>query len=787
MTKFSNFFREVGGSITGAFYHKGAKRSRKSNQIPRPETPPSYEDLFGQLTQLPAGLDEAAEHEAFLMRMARDPSILEHSSDSDEDVPQDTLLDRMAHDPSTRERRVSSNQITNHVPVVSRIYSMSPQVIIPVSQAEVQPREATPPSYDHSDNLVIPDPEAVTAEPFLYLVEEAIAASSPQARVLTPEQEVTHQKDTIAANSGHKSRGDAHRSSQGRCMSSNNTEDAQLPPRVVSNPEPRASVSRIPLAARSTSLQDRSTVTQHPRSRPEPSNSRRVGGQSAAREHGETSQVQPRAISTPQPAAQSSTPVAVRQSSTQPRSARDYGDIIQRHACVSDHHTSLVRSTEDTAQQLSMLRQRPYSVLAQDESDEMTGEENPVEIQDFLARDQSASRNGHQNSQGASSSGDLTTLRSQHASRRDTASGAQVAQQPSACSNEAAPRNDAGNRLSNRRQDADNHGTDRSSTSHHQENSDRDRSDTKSRHEPASSDRSGSSNVEMDTQNGQPTMNFSRPRSSETSRPLPVQRDPVHSGITSPLLIAELHHGRANGATRPPVIGQHLAERLDAARSARGLPRSPRLWDIPTPNDEINNPIHPADFSENGYHPTSRDPVLRSERPPARANSAVHGDHRQSRAGNQCAIDSMRSREMELDRELQEIREQERKRAIREVEERRQEERERRNRERERRAKEKRERQQREREELKRKRSDAVDGILQQIHIDRCFCLEKFGDGGSPHERVKLAHCTHVFGRSCIKKWLMKSDTCPQCVAAHAALSALSQQARELSIRQEDW
>ncbi|TGO72660.1 hypothetical protein BELL_0430g00040 [Botrytis elliptica] len=747
MTKFSDFFRDVGGSITGAFYIKSGRRSHKPTNTKRPDTPPCYEDLFGPLTQVPTALDAAAEHEAFLMRIARDPSILEHNPDSEGDFPQETLSDRMAHDPSTRERRVRPNRITNHIPVASRIYSMSPQVIIPVSQAEVQPREATPPPYDHSDNLVIPEPEVDTAEPFLHLVEEAIAASSPQARAVTPEQENNHQEDTIASHSGHQSRVNTHRSSPGRCMSSNNTEDAQLPPRVVSNPEPRASVSRLPVAVRSTSLQDRSTATHHPSSRPELSSSRRVGGQSAAREHGGTSHVQPRAVSTPQPAARSLIPVSVRQYSTQPRSTHNYGDIIQRHARVSDHHTSLLRTTGSTAQQLQMPRQRPHTVVAQDESDELTGEENPVEIQNFLARDRSASGNGQQNSQSVSSSGDLTTLRSEHESHRDTASGTQAEHQRSASSNE---------------------------------------SDTRSRNEAAHFDRSRDSSVGLDTQNRQPNTNVSRSGSFETLRPLPEQRDPVHPGITSPLLIAELHHGRANGATRPTVIGQHLAERLDAARATRGLPRSPRMWDIPTPNDEISNPVHPADFREGGYQPTNRDPISRSERPPARSNSTVHGEHRQRYARHQGAIDSMRSREMELDRELKEIREQERQRAIREVEERRQQERERRHRERARRAREKKERQQREREELKGKRSDAVDSILQPIHIDRCFCFEEFGDGGSPHERVKLAHCTHVFGRSCIKEWLMKSDTCPKCVAAHSALSALSQEARALRTQQEE-
>ncbi|THV47917.1 hypothetical protein BGAL_0280g00150 [Botrytis galanthina] len=766
MTKFSNFFRDVGGTITGAFYYKGAKHSRKPANTKRPNTPPDYEDLFGPLTRLPTGLDEAAEHEAFLMRMARDPSILEHSSESEEDFPQETLSDRIAHDPSTRERRVCSNQVTNHVSVVSRIYSMSPQVIIPVSPAEVEPREATPPPYDHSDNLVIPEPEVDTAEPFLHLVEEAIAASSPQARVDTSEQELTRQEDTIAANPEHESREDSYRSSPNRSMSSNNTEDTQLPPRVVSNPEPRALVSRIPVAVRSTSLQDRSTVTHHPSSRPEPSNSRRVGGQLAAREHGQPFPVQQRAVSAPQPAARSSTPVAVRQSSTQPRRAHDYGDIIQRRARVSAHHTSLATSTEDAAQQLPMPRQRPHRVVDQDESDELTGEENPVEIQDFLARDRSASQNDHPNSQGASSSGDLTTLRSQNAS------GAQVAHEQNASSNDASRRTEAGNR---------------SSTSHRHENNDRDGSDTKSRREHDSSNRSGSSNVGTNTQTRETTPSLSSPNSSETLRPQPEQRDPVHPGITSPLLIAELHHGRANGATRPPVIGQHLAERLDAARAARGLPRSPRMWDIPTPNNEVNNPVHPADFRESGYLPTNRNPVSRAERPPARSNSAVHGEQRQRYARHQGAIDSMRSRELELEQELREIREQERQGAIREVEERRREDRERRHRERERRARQKKERQQREKEELKRKRGEVVDSILQPIHIDRCFCFEEFGDGGTPHERVKLAHCTHVFGRSCIREWLMKSDTCPQCVAAHADLSDLSQQARELINLHGDW
>ncbi|TGO56006.1 hypothetical protein BOTNAR_0232g00140 [Botryotinia narcissicola] len=772
MTKFSNFFRDVGESITSVFYLKSARNSRKYTNKKRSNTPPDYEHLFGPYSELPTRVDEAAEHEAFLMRMARDSPILERSSESEGNFPQDTLSDRMAHDPSIRERHICSNQVTNHIPVVSRIYSMSPQVIIPISQAEVEPREATLPPYDHSDNLVIPEPVADPAEPFLHLVEEAIAASSPQAGVDASEQELTHQEDTIDANSGHESREETHRSSQGSCMSSNNTEDAQLPPRVVSNPEPRASVSRLPVAVRSTSLQDRSTVTNRSSSRPEPSNSRRAGGQSAARDNGQPSSVQQRAVSTPQPAAQSHLPVVVRQSSTQQRSGRDYGDLIQRRERVSAHHTSLVRTPENTAQQLPMLRQRPYPVVDQDESDELTGEENPVEIQDFLARDRFAYRNGHQNSQGASSSGDLTALRSQDAGHRDTASGAQVAHQRSARSNEADPRTEAGNR---------------SSSSHSHQNSDPDGSDTRSRHEPDNSNRSGSSDIGSNTQTRETTPNLSRPGSSETLRPQPEQRDPVHPGITSPLLIAELHHGRANGATRPPVISPHLAERLDAARAARGLPRSPRMWDIPTPHDELNNPVHPEDFRGSGYHPASRDSVSRAERPPARSNIAVLSERRQRYAGHQGAIDRMRSREVELEQELKEIREQERQRAIREVEEKRREEREKRHRERARRAREKREREQREREELENKRGEAVDSILQTIHIDRCFCFQEFGDGGSPHERVKLAHCTHVYGRCCIKKWLMKHDTCPKCAAAHDTLSALSQEARELINRHGDW
>ncbi|TEY40891.1 hypothetical protein BOTCAL_0415g00110 [Botryotinia calthae] len=708
MTKFSNFFREVGGSINSVF-HKGAKHSRKPSPNNRPDTPPSYENLFGQPAQLPTGLDEASEHEAFLMRMARDPSILAHSSD----------------------------QTTDNVPIVSGIYSMSPQVTISLSQAEVEPREATRPGYRY-DNLDIPEPADDTDEPFLHLVEEAIAAQSPQPEAViheleaTPVQEVTQQGITIAANSSHQSRVDTHPSVQGRCMRSKITEDTQLPPRIVSNPEPRATVSRLPIAARSTSLQERSAIPSQPSSRPGISGSRRVGGQLAAPENGESSLVLPRAGSAPQPAAQPSTPVAVRSSSAQPRSTSGYRDIVQRHARVSDHHASLMRPTGNTAQQLTVPRQRPYPVAGQYESDELTGEENPVDIQYFLDRNRLNSRNDHL--QGASSSGDINTLRLQHVNRRNISSGAQTVRHRTAQSNEAVSRTEAGNRSSNGRQDTQNDGSDRL-----------------------------------------------RCRSSETSGALPGQRDPIHPGITSPLLIAELRHGRAHGATRPLFIGQHLAEQLDAARTERGIPRSPRVWDIPTPNDETNTPIHPADFREDGYRPANRDPGSRTERPPARANSIVHGNRSRYHAGNSSAVDSMHSREaLEREEELQEIREIERQRAIREFDERRREERARRLSERERRLRERREQQDREREELEKKREEVVDSILQPIHIDRCFCLQKFGDGGDPHESVKLAHCTHVFGRSCIKKWLMTSDTCPKCMGAHAALRALSQEAREL-------
>ncbi|KAM0124713.1 hypothetical protein ACHAP3_010180 [Botrytis cinerea] len=732
MTKFSNFFREVGGSITGAF-HKRARHNRKIRQDNRPDTPPSYEDLFGQPAQLTAGLDEATEHEAFLMRMARDPSILAHSSTSDEDVQPDTSLDGTTPDSSTS---AGSNQTTDNVPVVSGIYSMSPQVTIPLSQAEVEPRVATRPGYRY-DNLDIPEPEDDTAEPFLHLVEEAIAAQSLQPGAVTheleatPVQEVTPQEITIAANSGHQSRVDTHPSSQGRSMRSNVSEDIQLPPRIVSNPEPRATVSRLPAAARSTSLEGRSPIPSQPSSRPELSGSRRVGGQLAARENNEPSLVQPRTVTAPQPAAQPSTPVAVRSSSAHPRSTSGYRDIVQRHARVSDHHASLMRPTE-TAAQLTVPRQRRHPVGDQDESDELTGEENPVDIQYFLARNRLNTRNEH--NQGASSSGDINTLRSQHATRRNISSGAQTVHHRSAQSNEASSRTQAGNRSSNRRQDDHNDGSDRL--------------------------RSGS---------------------SETSGSLPEHRDPIHPGITSPLLIAELHHGRAHGATRPPVIGQHLAERLEAARTERGLPRSPRIWAIPTPSDEVNTPIHPADFREDGYRPANRDPGSRTERPPVRANSTAHSNSSQYNAGRQGAVDSMRSREaLAREEELQEIRESERQRAIREVDERRREERVRRLTERARRDREIREQAHRERQELEKKREEVVDSILQPIHIDLCFCLQEFGDGGDPHERVKLAHCTHVFGRSCMKKWLMMSDTCPKCMGAHAALRALSQKAREL-------
>lgn len=48
------------------------------------------------------------------------------------------------------------------------------------------------------------------------------------------------------------------------------------------------------------------------------------------------------------------------------------------------------------------------------------------------------------------------------------------------------------------------------------------------------------------------------------------------------------------------------------------------------------------------------------------------------------------------------------------------------------------------------------------------ICLEEIADTGL-HRLVSIA-CGHVYGESCIRKWLEKKKTCPTCKARYGTV-----------------
>ena len=72
----------------------------------------------------------------------------------------------------------------------------------------------------------------------------------------------------------------------------------------------------------------------------------------------------------------------------------------------------------------------------------------------------------------------------------------------------------------------------------------------------------------------------------------------------------------------------------------------------------------------------------------------------------------------------------------------------------------------------KRPRSDSadatvVDHSLLQDGRDCPICLEPWGVPSSGH-RIAVLKCGHLFGRSCIERWIGERKTCPNCHAAAA-------------------
>ncbi|KAI9644524.1 Ubiquitin-protein ligase [Ciborinia camelliae] len=59
-----------------------------------------------------------------------------------------------------------------------------------------------------------------------------------------------------------------------------------------------------------------------------------------------------------------------------------------------------------------------------------------------------------------------------------------------------------------------------------------------------------------------------------------------------------------------------------------------------------------------------------------------------------------------------------------------------------------------------------IDKPWEEIH--ECFCCGPFAmttATGDCHAPAKIPRCSHVFGRSCIARWLQENDTCPICRA----------------------
>ncbi|KAF7860796.1 hypothetical protein EAF04_008314 [Stromatinia cepivora] len=690
MSDFMNYFRSFGRNINGAF-HKGVSRSYKPPGNPQhnfARDPPSFDEVFGQAS-----------------RIAR-----------------------------TQQRHVDIDRDAHHVPVASRVYSTSPQVTVPVLTADVEPRVHTESCiYRAQDDTTIqstPQSREGTPEPELHhLVDTITAHSGPQRRVVTPEPELHHLEDAISAQSTPRVRVDTPQPSSYRFRALNIQQDTPLPARIVSKPEPRATVSRLPTTVRSASLQERfanpgqSTLPRVPIHPNQPEY------RSRASDAIESHSVQPRAVSAPQAALRSSIPVVAGTASSQRRAITAPQTISQSSIPVATR-PALLQQRVSGADQPPPSRQ-PFTTSARFPL--MTGQGptlservastrqrhcHNVVPQEFRMPVRSTPR-VYGTNQENSLTGDLNALRLHHSSdqadRPSVATGMQATSRQAAQNNGTSSSTVAGNISSTGLQNTYINGADRSSTSHRHEHNSGACYNTRSRGELAHAESIESMDVEMNSPITEPVTNFSRPRYPELSlsnySPYQINNE----------YLAEAYMRQTRGLT--------LAQRLEAERPRRGLPRSPGMYNLPTVNDEIDHPIHPGDFHDDGYHPIDRDPDRRAERAQAPANSPTGGNlrqHRGSRGSHQRRAERYRAA---LAREEALAKERESKKRKRERE----------------------------------TREKNISKFLDQISMNECFCEDAYDDSGEPHEPVKMPNCRHIFGRSCITEWLMSHNTCPLC------------------------
>ncbi|EDO04417.1 predicted protein [Sclerotinia sclerotiorum 1980 UF-70] len=551
MSDFMNYFRSVGRNINGVF-HKGVGRGYKPPGNPQhnfAREPPGYDEGFGRAS-----------------RIAR-----------------------------TQKHHVDVNEDAYNVPATSRLYPVSLQLTIPISPADTNIQiTAESCIYREQDDTTMetpPQSREVTPEPELHHLVDTIAAQSAvEPRTDDPELELHQLEDTISAHSTLRVRVDNSLQSSIRLRGSNIDQDTMLQARTVGNPEPRATVSRLPTALRSASLQERFGNTGQ-------STSPRVtfhANQSEYRPGGsdtvEPNSVQPRAVSAPQPALRSSTPVVFGAASSQRRAVAapwtPSQSSIPIATRVASSHQRVRRADQLPPSREAFTTSARFPLMngqdpAPSEQVTLTRQRHCHNVvpEEFVIPNRSTPRI-YGTPQESSLSGDLHVLRLYNpfdgAGRPSFATHMQTTSRQAVQSNGISSSTAAGNTSRNGLQITHHNGTGRSSTSHQHEHRSGACYSTRSRRELAHSESIENMDVEMNPSTVEPVTNFSRLRHPE----------PTTLSNFSPY---EIQNEYLAEAYMRQTGGPSLAQRLKAERPRRGLPRSPERAPAPAHSPASGN------------------------------------------------------------------------------------------------------------------------------------------------------------------------------------------------------
>ncbi|KAI9644525.1 Ubiquitin-protein ligase [Ciborinia camelliae] len=456
-----------------------------------------------------------------------------------------------------------------------------------------------------------------------------------------------------------------------------------LPTRVISNPESRALVSRVPVAVRSASLQSRATS-------PTPSDP-----QSSVSNHQQESNlqedipaavesvlVQRRVVSAPQPSTQ---PQVASTSSISASSsvvaASSSTRVASSRVPVCPQRPTQRSSRIPTATRYISTQTRAVVTSQQTLSRRVSTSHEPSPLQFVIESIEANSGvGGSSTPHGSTLDGDDNS------------------------SNAAGNTSSTGQRVRN-------HGTSESSATHQNR-----------------SYNSSLSNSEA---------GFGIPGLRPLSEPVDPSRQAANSPI-SPVLDHPLRFQRTRAqAPSSSQISPHARRDLPVRSH---IPRSQGMYNLPTVDDELNNPIHPRDFDTGQYAPVNRDPGPREERAPAPYNHVHRHVHRQRNHHRSRQSDHHRrnSHGHRVRAEGNAIN----RRGDREVAN--------------------------EKKKLDGIRLKYIASILTRApatdpELYKCFCLESFA--GPDHKAVKMPHCRHIFGKHCITTWLKENNSCPLCRA----------------------